>query len=93
LVPFSSFVSELLTLLFANDTACLIAGPNIKEVTRKANLELQKIALWLGTSKMAVNVAKTKFVILKPKDVKLKRGHSHEKVVEIFSLCHRFGPN
>jgi Reverse transcriptase (RNA-dependent DNA polymerase) len=63
--------TELLTLLFPDDTACLIAGPDIKEVIRKANTELQKLANWFRANKMAVNVLKTKYIIFKPKGIKL----------------------
>jgi Reverse transcriptase (RNA-dependent DNA polymerase) len=64
--------TELLTLLFADDTACLIAGPNLKEILAKANIELQKIANWFRANKMAVNVSKTIYIIFKPRGVKIE---------------------
>jgi Reverse transcriptase (RNA-dependent DNA polymerase) len=63
--------TELLTLLFADDTACLISGSDIRDVIKKANTELQKIANWFRANRMAVNVSKTKFIIFKPKGAKL----------------------
>jgi sarcosine oxidase/L-pipecolate oxidase len=58
--------TELLSLLFADDTACLTSGPDLKAVISKANTELQKISQWFRANKMAVNVSKTKYIIFKP---------------------------
>jgi hypothetical protein len=62
--------TELLALLFADDTAGLTAGPNLNTVLKKANTELKKIATWFRANKMAVNVSKTKFIVFKPKGMK-----------------------
>jgi Reverse transcriptase (RNA-dependent DNA polymerase) len=59
--------NELLSLLFADDTAAVTAGPDLKNVIQKANSELKKIANWFRSNKMAVNVSKTKFIVFKPK--------------------------
>jgi hypothetical protein len=59
--------TDLLTLLFADDTAGLVSGPELRPLMQKANSELQKIAAWFRANKMAVNVSKTKFIIFKPK--------------------------
>jgi hypothetical protein len=59
--------TDLLTLLFADDTAGLVSGPELRPLIQKANSELQKIAAWFRANKMAVNVSKTKFIIFKPK--------------------------
>ena len=61
--------SSLYTLLFADDTACLMAGANINELLNNVNIELSKIAEWFRANKMAVNVNKTKFIILNQKEV------------------------
>jgi Reverse transcriptase (RNA-dependent DNA polymerase) len=63
--------TELLTLLFADDTAGLTSGPDLKQLIVTANLELQKIATWFRANKMAVNVSKTKYIIFKPKGKKV----------------------
>jgi hypothetical protein len=64
--------TDLLSLLFADDTAGLTSGPVLKTVLNKANLELKKIATWFRANKMAVNVSKTKFIVFKQKDVKVE---------------------
>jgi hypothetical protein len=61
-----------LTLLFADDTAGLTSGPDLKQLIITANLELQKIATWFRANKMAVNVSKTKYIIFKPKGKKVQ---------------------
>jgi hypothetical protein len=53
----------MLSLLFADDTACLTSGPDLKAVIDKANTELQKLSAWFRANKMAVNVNKTKYII------------------------------
>jgi hypothetical protein len=64
----------LLSLLFADDTACLTSGPILKDVIRTANLELRKLSQWFRANKMAVNVSKTKYIIFKPKNKKIEIG-------------------
>jgi hypothetical protein len=63
--------TELLTLLFADDTASLVSGKELGPLIQKANSELQKIATWFRANKMAVNVSKTKYIIFKPKGKKI----------------------
>jgi hypothetical protein len=63
--------TELLSLLFADDTAGLAAGPELGPLIRYCNNELQKIATWFRANKMAVNVSKTKYIIFKPKNKKV----------------------
>jgi hypothetical protein len=62
--------TDLLALLFADDTAGLTSGPDLKNVLKKANTELKKIATWFRANKMAVNVSKTKFIVFKPRGIK-----------------------
>jgi hypothetical protein len=38
--------TDMLSLLFADDTACLTSGPDLKAVIDKANAELQKLSIW-----------------------------------------------
>ncbi len=58
-----SNISTLLTLMFADDTACLAKNVNINNLIEHINQELTKIARWFRTNQMAVNVSKTKFII------------------------------
>ena len=67
-------VTDLLTLLFADDTAGLKSGLNLNELITKVNTEVNKLANWFRANKMAVNVSKTKYIIFKPKGVKINIG-------------------
>ena len=64
-------VTDLLTLLFADDTAGLKSGSNLNELIVKVNVEIDKLANWFRVNKTTVNVSKTKYVIFKPKGVKI----------------------
>jgi hypothetical protein len=63
--------TDLLALLFADDTDGLLSGPELGPLLNKANTELQKIGAWFRANKMAVNVSKTKYIIFKNKGKKL----------------------
>ena len=64
-------VTNLLTLLFADDTAGLKSGFNLNELISEVNVEINKLAIWFRVNKMAVNVSKTKYIIFKPREVKI----------------------
>jgi hypothetical protein len=66
--------TDMLSLLFADDTACLTSGPELKNVITKANMELQKLSQWFKANKMVVNVSKTKYIVFKPKNKKIEIG-------------------
>jgi hypothetical protein len=66
--------TDMLSLLFVDDTACLTSGRDLKAVIDKANAELQKLSVWFRANKMAVNVNKTKYIIFKPKGKKIEIG-------------------
>jgi hypothetical protein len=57
--------TTLFSVLFADDTTCLSKGKKLNELVPYVNQELQKIALWFKANKMAVNTAKTKFIIFR----------------------------
>jgi hypothetical protein len=57
--------TTLFTVLFADDTTGLGKGKNLGELTAYVNTELQKISNWFRANKMAVNAAKTKFIIFR----------------------------
>jgi hypothetical protein len=57
--------SSLLSVLFADDAACLGKGKNLRELTSFVNQELNKIANWFRANKMAVNTVKTKFIVFR----------------------------
>ena len=57
--------TSLFSVLFADDTTCLARNKNLQELTTYVNVELQKIANWFRANKMAVNTAKTKFIVFR----------------------------
>jgi hypothetical protein len=57
--------TSLFSVLFADDTTCLSQGKNLNELILYTNHELQKIAEWFRSNKMAVNTAKTKFIVFR----------------------------
>ena len=64
-------VTNLLTLLFADNTAGLKSGHDINTLISEVNIEVNKLANWFRANKMAVNVIKTKYIIFKPRGVKI----------------------
>ena len=67
-------ITTLLTILFADDTAGLKSGHDLKALIRDVNVEIKKMANWCRSNKMAVNVSKTKYIIFKPKGIKIILG-------------------
>ena len=61
----------MLALLFADDTACIASDNDLPTLIDKVNTELQKIANWFRSNRMAVNVSKTKYIIFRPKGTKI----------------------
>jgi hypothetical protein len=57
--------TSLFLLLFADDTAGLSKGGNLRELIDFVNTELQKVSNWLRANKMAVNIGKTKYIIFR----------------------------
>ena len=60
-------VTNLATFLFADDTSCLAENKNLPELVNFVNEELEKVANWFRSNKMAVNISKTKFIIFRTK--------------------------
>jgi hypothetical protein len=57
--------TSLFTVLFADETTGLGKGKNLRELTLYVICELQKIANWFRSNKMAINVAKTKYIVFR----------------------------
>ena len=53
--------------MFADDTTCLCAGKDLNALINTVNTEIQKMAFWYRTNKMAVNISKTKYILFGPK--------------------------
>jgi hypothetical protein len=57
--------TTLFSVLFADDTTGLGKGKNLRDLTTYMNSELQKIANWFRSNKMAINTSKTKFIVFR----------------------------
>ena len=55
--------TDLLSILFADDTTTLASGSDINSVGPLINLELQKIGIWLKANELSINTSKTKIMI------------------------------
>ncbi len=58
-------ITTLFSVLFADDGTCLGKGNDLNALTLYVNSELQKISNWFRANRMAVNTAKTKFMIFR----------------------------
>ena len=63
--------TNLLTLLFADDTVGIDSDHDLALLIERVNLEIQKLANWFRANKMTVNVSKTKYIIFRPKGTKI----------------------
>ena len=67
-------ISEKLTFfLFADDTNIYYESKDLEELEKTVNEELKKLSLWLNINRLALNVAKTNFVIFRSPLKKSKR--------------------
>jgi hypothetical protein len=57
--------TTLFSILFADDGSCLAKNKNLADLIWYVNNELQKIANWFHSNKMAVNTTKTKYIIFR----------------------------
>ncbi len=67
-----SKVTNLYTLMFADDTSAFKSGKNLKELVEQMNTEINKMAIWFRANKMCVNVEKTKFIIFRNQGKKIQ---------------------
>ena len=59
-------ISDKLTFfLFADDTNIYYESTDLEELEKTVNEELKKLSLWLNINRLALNVAKTNFVIFR----------------------------
>ena len=73
--------TTLLTLLFADDTVCLDSDTDLPSLINRVNLEVQKLANWFRSNRMALNVGKTKFMVFRPKGVKIETDLENNGIV------------
>jgi hypothetical protein len=65
-------VTKLLTVMFADDTCCVNSNKNLADLIADTNTEINKVAVWFRTNKMALNVSKTKYIIFHAKNKKVE---------------------
>ncbi len=63
--------TQLATFLFADDTSCLAEHSNLNSLVNFINTELQKLANWFRSNKMAINISKTKYIIFRTREKRL----------------------
>ena len=68
--------TDMLSRLFADDTACTKSHQNLNTLIDLVNIEIQKMANWFRANKMAVNISKTKYIIFHGKGKKVEMGNS-----------------
>jgi hypothetical protein len=66
-------VTDLLTLMYADDTFTLDAGEDLNTLINTVNMEINKIAVWFRANKLAVNIDKTKYIIFRMKGKKIDK--------------------
>ena len=66
--------TNLFTILFADDTTFQISSGDSDYLYYKANLELQKAAVWFSANLLTLNTKKTKYIFFKNKDCHLHFG-------------------
>ena len=60
-------VTNLLTLMFADDTFTLNSNHDLNDLINDVNAEINKIAIWFRANRLAVNISKTKYIIFRMK--------------------------
>ena len=53
--------------LFADDTSLTVCGKDLDSLIHHINIELPKIYDWLCANKLTLNLTKTKYIILQPR--------------------------
>ena len=86
-------ITTLLTILFADDTAGLKSGHDLNALIRDVNAEIKKLANWFRSNRMAVNVNKTKYIIFKPKGVKINIGDDEGIIYDENEIGQPIDPN
>jgi hypothetical protein len=64
-------ITDLLTLMYADDTFGMDSGEDLNELINSVNIEINKIAVWFRANRLAVNINKTKYMIFRMKGKKI----------------------
>ena len=67
------YCSDLISIvLFADDTNILYSHTCLKKLNEIIQVEINKISDWLNVNKLSMNLEKTKFILFRTKNKKLK---------------------
>ena len=58
--------SNLMTIMFADDTNLFLSNRNINHLFHDMNIELKKISDWFKSNKLSLNIEKTKYILFHP---------------------------
>ena len=61
---------ECTLIAFADDTNLILSSKNIKDLIKKANIEVEKLNDYMSANDLIVNKGKSSYMILKPKNKK-----------------------
>ena len=60
-------LSNLFSILFADDTTLFYTSKSLQELATVVNNELRKVIEWLNANRLSLNIDKTYFMIFRPK--------------------------
>ena len=63
-------VSQTICRLFADDTNLTAPGDSINDIEAAVNSDLENLKNWLMANKLSLNVAKTEYMLIRPKRIK-----------------------
>lgn len=83
---FSLYINDLpsvlscKTIMYADDTALLFRGNSLRTLKEQVTAELSHISTWFARNKLALNIAKTKYVIFHSRRKNLDYSHLHLEI-------------
>ena len=67
--------------MFADDTNITISGSSLADLEQNVNLELLNLHCWLKANKLSLNVAKTEFMVIGPRQKLLTESHNEINII------------
>ncbi len=80
--------TDLLSVLFADDTALVATGDNITELFNKTNEELYKLCIYFRLNKLSLHTDKTKYL-----SISHQNPHLNKSQLELFVNNNNIGQN
>jgi hypothetical protein len=57
--------------MFADDTCSLDSDDNLDNLINRVNVEINNMAVWFKSNKMATNTSKTKYIVVRAKNKRI----------------------